>query len=54
MCNSIKVSKNVDYHWFKNKDIIVLKTSTEFLKERMKFILIKVGRFTAAVGFKKN
>jgi putative transposase len=38
MCNSIKVSKNVDYHWFKNKDIIVLKTSTEFLKERIKFV----------------
>ena len=38
MCKSMKVSKNAYYHWFKSKDIIVLKTATEFLKERIKFI----------------
>jgi putative transposase len=38
MCTSMKVSKNAYYHWFKNKDVIVLKTAKMFLKERIKFI----------------
>jgi len=38
MCKSMKVSKNAYYHWFKNKDIVVLKTATVHLKERIKII----------------
>ena len=38
MCKSMKVSKNAYYHWFNNKDIIVLKTATVHLKERVKII----------------
>ncbi|MDW5289164.1 IS3 family transposase [Formosa sp. PL04] len=38
MCKSMKVSKNAYYHWLKNKDIIILKTPTTHLKERIKFI----------------
>ena len=38
MCRSMKVSKNAYYHWIKNKDIVVLKTATALLKERIKII----------------
>jgi len=38
MCKSMRVSKNAYYHWFKNKDIVVLKTATTVLKERIKII----------------
>jgi len=38
MCKSMKVSKNAYYHWFKNKDVIVLKTATVHLRERIKII----------------
>lgn len=38
MCKSMKVSKNAYYHWFKNKDIVVLKTATVHLKERIKIV----------------
>lgn len=36
MCKSMKVSKNAYYHWLKNKDIVLLKTATMHLKERIK------------------
>lgn len=38
MCKAMRVSKNAYYHWIKNKDIIALKTTKTFLKERIKFI----------------
>ena len=38
MCKSMKVSKNAYYHWFKNKDIVNLKTPRAYLKERILFI----------------
>jgi transposase InsO family protein len=34
----MKVSKNAYYHWFKNKDIVNLKTPRAYLKERILFI----------------
>lgn len=34
----MKVSKNAYYHWFKNKNIIFLKTPKTYLKERIKII----------------
>ncbi len=39
----MKVSKNAYYHWFKNKDIVFLKTATMHLKERIK-VLFKENR----------
>ncbi|QVY66861.1 IS3 family transposase [Polaribacter sp. Q13] len=38
MCKSMKLSKNAYYHWFKNKDVIFLKTPKIHLKERIKII----------------
>ena len=38
MCKSMKVSKNAYYHWFKNKDVILLKTPKIHLKERIEII----------------
>jgi len=43
MCKSMKVSKNAYYHWFNNKDIVLLKTATMHLKERIK-VLFKENR----------
>jgi putative transposase len=37
------VRKNAYYHWFKNKDIVLLKTATMHLKERIK-VLFKENR----------
>jgi transposase InsO family protein len=34
----MKVSKNAYYHWFKNKDIVLFKTATIHLKERIKIL----------------
>jgi transposase InsO family protein len=34
----MKVSKNAYYHWFKNKDVILLKTPKIHLKERIEII----------------
>jgi putative transposase len=39
----MKVSKNAYYHWFNNKDIVLLKTATMHLKERIK-VLFKENR----------
>jgi len=38
MCRCMKVSKNAYYHWVKIKDVIVLDTAKEKLKERIKSI----------------
>lgn len=38
MCTSMKVSKNAYYHWFRNREIVLLKTLTIYLKERIKII----------------
>ena len=38
MCECMKVSKNSYYHWYKNKDLVVLKTAKNHLKERIKVI----------------
>jgi AcrR family transcriptional regulator len=50
----MRVSKNAYYYWFKNKDVAVLKTATEHLKERIRIILNRVERSMAAVGSKRN
>jgi putative transposase len=34
----MKFSKNIYYHWLKNKDILFCKTPRTFLKERIKII----------------
>ncbi len=38
MCDCMKVSKNSYYHWYKNKDLVVLKTAKDHLMERIKVI----------------
>ena len=38
MCECMKVSKNSYYHWYKNKDLVVLKTAKKHLEERIKVI----------------
>jgi len=38
MCKSMRVSKNAYYHWFKNKNNVLVKTPKEHLKERIKII----------------
>ena len=38
MCKCMKVSKNSYYHWYKNKDLVVLKTAKNHLAERIKVI----------------
>jgi putative transposase len=39
----MRVSKNAYYHWFNNKYIVLLKTATMHLKERIK-VLFKENR----------
>jgi hypothetical protein len=58
----MRVSKSSYYHWFKQKDVNKIKTSTLFLKERIKVIFnqsretffqsgnIRVGLHNAAKG----
>jgi putative transposase len=38
MCKYIEVSRNAYYYWLKNKDIVLLKTPKEYLKERIRII----------------
>ena len=38
MCKCMRVSKNAYYHWFKNKDSIVIETTKNRLKKRIKVI----------------
>ena len=38
MCAYMRVSKNSYYHWFKNKNIVAVKTLKKHLKERIKII----------------
>ena len=54
MCKSMKVSKNAYYHWLKNKDILVFKTPTAFLKERIKFIFEQSREIYGSCRIKKK
>jgi len=38
MCKCMKVSKNAYYYWFKNKDLLKVKTPKDLLKQRIKII----------------
>ena len=50
----MKVSKNAYYHWLKNKDILVFKTATAFLKERIKFIFEQSREIYGSCRIKKK
>lgn len=38
MCTCMRISKNAYYHWLKTKDSIVVETTKEYLKKRIKAV----------------
>ncbi|WP_085951520.1 IS3 family transposase [Cellulophaga algicola] len=54
VCKSMKVSKNSYYHWLKNKDVVVSKTATAFLKERIKIIFEQSREIYGSYRIKKK
>jgi len=50
----MKVSKNAYYHWFKNKDLVVLKTATGLLKERIEIIFEQSGAIYGSCRIQKK